>query len=361
MRKFRIALSVMLLVLAGCAQRDIVEDIGFIHTIGYDEAEESEDEGQLRVTISFPLAEEGRAQTLTTVADTSKEARIYLSKKSDKKFAAGQVRSIFIGKELAEKGIWQQMDTVYRDPLFRPNIKLAVIDGKAQELIESENPNFPKVNQSIESLLEKEARLNTIPDMDVHKFAKDYFDDGIDPITPFIKNTDEGMMASGIALFKDDTFITTLDTLQSRIFFLLTGNFIEGDLLYKNENEKVLIDFLTNKRKFNVNFDYPDEMEVTANIAFAGYILEYQGNKDTSNQNDIEQLEKDIQKYIEEEITDIIEIMQQHNVDNIGIGKHIRLNTDYHTWESLNWPEPMATANIQPHVTLDILDTGLIK
>ncbi|MFD1708159.1 Ger(x)C family spore germination protein [Siminovitchia sediminis] len=361
MHKFMIAFCIMLLVLAGCGQQDIIEDIGFIHTIGYDVLEHSEDEGKLRVTISFPLAEEETAQTLSTVAETSKEARIILSNKSDKNLVTGQVRSIFIGKELAEKGIWQQMDTIYRDPVFRPNIKLAVIDGKAQELIESENPNFPKVNQSIENLLKKEARLNTIPDMDVHKFSKDYFDDGIDPIAPFIKSTNEGMMASGIALFKNDQFVTTLNTLQSRIFFLLTGDFKKGDLFHKNGNEKILIDFLSNKRKFNVKVSSPDDVEVYVNIKFTGYILEYQGDKDTSNKNDIKQLEKGIQAYIEEEINDIIEIMQQYKVDNIGIGKYIRLNTNYDTWKKMKWPETIDNAKITPHVSVEILDTGLTK
>lgn len=348
----------MLFILTGCHQRDIIENIGFIHTLGFDLADDAD---KLRVTVSFPFADKREDRTISTLAYTNKEARIYLSNQSDKNLVAGQARSILIGKKLAEQGIWKQIDTIYRDTIFRPNIKLAVVEGEAQQLMESQFEDLAEMNQSLEDLLNKEARLNTIPDIDIHKFARDYLDDAVDPIAPMIKKTDTGMMATGIALFKDDQYVTSLDTIQSRIFFLMTGDFKEGDLFIKTDNETIFIDFLSNRQKTDVSFHSPEDIHIDIKIEFTSYLLEYQGDQNISTDQGIERLEEVIEQYIEDEIKKIVQIMKQYEIDNAGYGKYIRMKTDYQTWKKMNWPESVDHITVTPHVDVKILDTGLLN
>lgn len=350
--------SLLMGLLSACYQTDIIENIGFIHTIGYDLAEE---EDLLRVTVSLPLADKRQKHTISTLAHTSKEASIYLSNQSDKNLVTGQVRSILVGKKLAEQGIWRELDTIYRDNVFRPNIRLAVVDGDVEKLMEGNFSELPELNESIEDMLKKEAKLNTIPDVDVHKFARDYLDDAIDPIAPIIRKTDKGIMATGIALFKDDQFVTNLNTLQSRIFFLMTGQFKEGDLLIKNKDELIFVDFLSSKHHVTVDLISLEDIHIGLKIIFTGYVLEYHGARDLSMEEGIKDLERVIERYIEKEIKEIIQIMKQYKVDNAGFGKYVRMNTDYQTWKRLKWPETVDHVQITPSVDVKILDAGLIN
>lgn len=358
----RILLIILiLLVLPGCRDQKIVEELGFIHTIGYELIEEGENSGKLEVTISLPVAETLKQKTITTVVETPKESPIFLNKKTDKNLVSGQVRSILIGEKLAEKGVWDLIDSFYRDPVSRPTVKLSIVKSNPKQLLSKDYSEYKMVDIVIEYLLKKEARLNTIPEMDIHKFAKDYLDDAIDPIAPIILQSEDGIMSDGIGLFSGDQLKTTIPAIQTRIFFLLTGEFKEGDLLIKNEEEKVLFSFLTNKRSIDVTLGDKEEIDVNLSIDFKGFLLEYQGNKDITNEKGIEILENYIQENIENQIRDILETMKEHQIDNLGLGKYIKQKMDYQTWKNLDWPKTIDRVNVTPSVTVKIIDTGMVK
>ncbi|CAM5205620.1 Spore germination protein OS=Ureibacillus acetophenoni OX=614649 GN=SAMN05877842_103156 PE=3 SV=1 [Ureibacillus acetophenoni] len=355
-------ISLILLMQSGCMDQKIVEELGFIHTIGYESIEEGEDIGKLKVTVSFPIAETLEQQTNTTVVDTPRESMLFLNQKTDKYLVLGQVRSILIGEKLAEKGVWDLIDTFYRDPVLRPTVKLSIVKGSPQQMLSKDYPNYQMVDTVIEELLTKEARLNTIPEMDIHKFAKDYLDDAIDPIAPIILQSEDGIMSEGIGLFRDDQLITSLPEIKSRVFFLLTGEFKEGKLLIKiNKEENVLFSFLKNKRSIKVELNNNEDIDVNLSIDLKGFLLEYQGEKDINDENQMAKMEGDIQEYLENEIHEILEIMKEHQIDNLGLGKYIKRKMDYQAWKNLDWPKSIDRVNINPTVTVTIIDTGLVK
>jgi len=359
----RILMIILILLMqSGCKDQKIVEEIGFIHTIGYESIEEGEDTGKLKVTISLPVAETLKQQTNTTVVDTPRESMLFLNQKTDKNLVFGQVRSILIGEKLAEKGVWDLIDTFYRDPVLRPTVKLSIVKSSPQQMLSKEYPNYQMVDTVIEELLTKEARLNTIPEMDIHKFARDYLDDDIDPIAPIILQSEDGIMSEGIGLFSNDQLKTSLPGIKARVFFLLTGEFKEGNLLIKiNKEEKVLFSFLKNKSSIKVGLNNSEDIDVNLSIDLKGFLLEYQGEKDINNEKQIAEVEGDIQEYLENEINEILEIMKEHQIDNLGLGKYIKRKMDYQTWRNLDWPKSIDRININPTVTVTIIDTGLIK
>ncbi|ARK31308.1 Spore germination protein A3 precursor [Halalkalibacter krulwichiae] len=351
-----------LLLFTGCDDHKVVEELGFIHTIGYDRAESKEDDGQLHVTISFPIhgAEEER-QTISSVADSSKEASIFLSRQTEKKLVSGQLRSVLIGEELAQEGFIDIMDTLKRDPRIGIRAKVSMVKGKANDLLTKKYPYYPELDNAIVTLLEKESKLNTIPDVSIYRFTRDYFDNGIDPVIPIITIGKGGMLSEGVALLRNDKYKTSLDPIKSRILFLLLGEFKMGDLPIKLEDEKTLFNFLSSKAKITVNVENLDNIHAFINVDFTGYLTEYIGTRDLSNTQEIFALEKEIATYLEEEAISIISIMQEEKIDNIGVGKYIRNKLTVENWETLNWPDSITTVDIQPRIKVKILDTGLIK
>ncbi|WP_078429397.1 Ger(x)C family spore germination protein [Alkalihalobacterium alkalinitrilicum] len=354
--------SFMLLLFTGCHD-NIVEELGLIKTVGYDQVKSTGGDEELLVTISFPLTkgEQIQRQTITSIAESSKEARILLSRQTDKKLVSGQLRSILIGEELARKGIWEIIDSLNRDPNIRPRTKITIVKGNANDLLTKRYPYYPQLDDAITSLLEKEAMLNSIPEVDMHRFSKNYLDNGIDPIAPIITIGKEGMISEGVALFKKDQFKATINIFQSQILFLILGEFQMGDLSIKLDREKLLFSFLSSKNRINVNVDSTDKIKVTLNVDVQGYITEYVGHRDLSKVNEIIDLEKEIATYLEQKANSIISIMKEEKMDNLGIGKHIRNKMTVENWEKVNWPDSIANVDVQPRIKVKIMDTGLIQ
>src|SRR5690606_31122655 len=111
--------AALMLSLTGCGDQRILEDLGFIHTYGFDVVEQDQDENEpielYRITANIPKANrEGREkqETLSTMAITVKEARIKMSAKTELSLVSGQLRNTLFGTEFAKKGIWRHIDTL---------------------------------------------------------------------------------------------------------------------------------------------------------------------------------------------------------------------------------------------------------
>ncbi|MCM3714135.1 Ger(x)C family spore germination protein [Alkalihalobacillus oceani] len=355
-------LIIVVLLCTGCADHKIVEELGFVHTIGYDRITAGEHEGKLLVTVSFPVAESNglARQTISTIAETSKEAWIFLSRQTDKNLVAGQIRSILIGEELAKEGVKQIIDTLKRDPIIGTRLRISVVKGRANDLMTNKYPYFSELDESIAFLLKKEAKLNTIPDMSLNRFFSDYYDDGIDPMAAYLLIGEAGMISHGVALFQEDRFVKSLDPTTSRILFLVTGDFKRGDLSIKLDDEKTLFSFLSPHRQIGVNVESIDNVQVTMNIEFSGYLLEYQGSRDLSSKEEIFSLERSIAAHLEELVTGVIKQMQEIPADNVGFGQYIRQQLPFDEWKKLNWPEGFSKIDVKPQIKVTILDTGLV-
>ncbi|GIQ69527.1 Ger(x)C family spore germination protein [Xylanibacillus composti] len=370
MLRKRISWLLGIIVLAGCSTSDqrILEELGFTHTTSYDlisqEEGASEDE-KLKITISIPKADpdaEDKREVLTATGRTSKEARIQLSKMTNRTLVSGQLRNILYGSELARAGIWEHIDTLIRDPSIGQRVKITLVDGSAHDLLAKEYPDHPITGVYIAQMLDKEAKYQTVPDTNLYHFVRDYFDDGIDPVAPVMKDHGDHVDISGIGLFQDDRYVTKIATQQTMIFALLRGGFKQGEISIQLDDgsegrEFVFFSSLSSKRKVKVLNPKPPfsvEIHVTARAS----VLEYIGDLKPSEVPDQEKLERKISDYLQQEAQKMVEMMQKHQVDSLGIGKDIRNHMSFKEWSELDWREAYAQMEIRCNVQAEIKDYG---
>src|SRR5690606_21344335 len=125
---------------------------------------------------------------------------------------------------------------------------------------------------------------HTIPEVTLYEFVRDYFDDGIDPVSPMLKKGEKSIVNDGIALFKDDQYMAKVPTEKALIFAFLRGNFKRGQISLdmntgEEEHEKVMLSNINSKRKvrltaIDVNSEY---FKVEMNVRINGSVLEYDG------------------------------------------------------------------------------------
>ena len=374
MKNCRITLVVTIILLTGCADQRILEELGFTHTVSYDVADKDsyEDNRMLRIGLSIPIASDEvkeKREILVTNANSSKEARTKLSTETDRILVSGQLRNTLFGDELARKGIWDLIDTLVRDPAVGQNTKIIVVSGEAYEILKKDYKQHPRTGEYIDRLIDKEVNSQAIPDVTIYHFTRDYFDDGIDPVAPLLKENGEHLIVDGIALFNSDKYVTSIESSKAMLFSILTKNFKEGQIsvnLTGNDEEKdkemVMFSSVISKRKIHaVKSNDESQFKVNIKITIHGSVLEYIGEKKLGDDVARQELENEMSKYIKMETEKMITYMQEHNVDSIGIGKYVRNSLNFEEWQELDWNEVYPKVEVAVDAELKIKDYGKFK
>ncbi|MDQ0115346.1 Ger(x)C family spore germination protein [Paenibacillus harenae] len=342
-------LFAVLLVLTGCGDEKILERLGFIHTAGYElvPAENSDEPDRLRVTIAVPKADpEGKIkrETMTAVVATSKEAKIEFSRQTELSLVSGQLRNTLFGAALARKGIGEHIDTFVRDPAISQRMKITVVNGNVQHLLTRRYAEHPRPGQYVDRMLDKEAEAMMIPNVTLYDFTRDYYDDGIDAVAPIIREKGKDITIDGIALFQGDRYVARIDPDDSLIFAILRRNFKRGEMSINLNSlgygkEKLLFSSMVSSRKIKVNRGENGGLSVQIRMLVKGSVLEYVGDLKIGEEEDRHKLEKRIAEYLTSNAQKMIDAMQRHKADSIGIGKHVRNSMSYAEWKSTNWDE----------------------
>ncbi|MDR6555582.1 Ger(x)C family spore germination protein [Paenibacillus qinlingensis] len=356
-------ICMLLLMTTGCGNdQRVLEKIGLTHTTSFDLMPG----GMLKVTNSIPLAVgEGLKprEILTTVTDSSKGAKVDLARQSQLVLVSGQMRNILFGSSLARRGFWDDIDTLVRDPSVSPRVRVTIVDGNANDLLIKTYSNYLRTAQYIDRMMESESKFQSIPKVSLYDFTRDYYDDGIDPVAPIIKDIGEHVKIDGIALFRDDRYLTKVAAQDAIYFAMLNKNFKLGSLpmVLSQENEAkelALFDSLISKRRVRVTQGGSGAFTVNFQISVSGSILEYRGDLKISKEEDRNKLEEKIAKKITESMEMMVKDMQKHNVDSLGVGNAVKNIIPYKEWKAMDWREVYPEVEIHCQTKVKIKHYG---
>ncbi|WP_438447820.1 Ger(x)C family spore germination protein [Gorillibacterium sp. sgz5001074] len=348
-----------MLLLAGCGEQRKLEDLGMIHAVALDRISR----GTLQVGVSIPKPSEGGklfSEYQTVQADSVKEARTKIQRRTGEILVSGQLRTILIGKDLAEGGIWRYMDAYQRDPIIGERTLIAVVDGPANNILSSDYPDRPSAGDYVNKLLLRDAKIHESPDVTVYSFARDFYDDGIDPIAPLLKLESRNVSISGIALFHGDSYAGSVAAQDIIRFLLLYGNARQGEIAMKLDgNEQVMISGLLSHRRTKVMHSKGGEPEVEIQLRIRASVLEYIGERDIGKEEDQEWIIQQITKHLEASMQDLVAQLQEKNADALGIGKRVRNAMGYDEWKAYDWNSRYPKLKIGVKIRLLIKDFGI--
>ncbi|MEF2248359.1 MULTISPECIES: Ger(x)C family spore germination protein [unclassified Paenibacillus] len=365
--KYRfISVMIALLLLTSCGDQRILEKTGFIQSTSYDLLPN----GKLKYTVSIPIAnpdiQKSNARLILNTETTGgKKARIELAKKTNLILVSGQLRTALFGIPIAKEGLMDYMDTLKRDPTIAEQVKIVVVNEDAGSLLSKDFPENPRTGKYIDHLIEKESLGQSIPETTIYSFSRDYYDDGIDPIAPVIRDAGNSIAIDGIALFKDDKYVSKIQSDDAVIFFFLKRSFIQGeisiDLTDPSGNTTIMLSALNSSRKLNVKHEKNGQITVNIQVNALASLLEYNGDLKLGSPTDKQQLENIISEMLTERAKKIIKQLQSKKTDNLGIGIHVRNSMSYKEWKKMNWQEQYPDVVINCVVNLKIKEQGFLK
>lgn len=348
----------------GCADQRVLENLGLVQTASYDLLPN----GQLSITASIPLADPeapANREVLTVVADNAKHARIKMSRETQLILVSGQLRNVLYGFSLAKEGLYKYMDTLIRDPSISPELKISLVEDNAGDLLKKNYKQHPRTGKYIDQLLNKEASGQTIPKITILNFMRDYYDDGIDPIIPILKDKGESICIDGIGLFQDDRYVTKIPPDETLIFAFLKGSFKEGEININlsgdsHNREVVMLSSLVSGRKVKVIYDQ-QQIKVHCEINITCSVLEYFGEINLSDRRQRRDLEQRITENLTRKADNIVALLKQHKLDSLGFGGAVRNKIGYTNWKKMNWREEIPNLQVENHIKVKIKDYGEVR
>ena len=201
-----ITLASFLMTACG-GEKQILEDILIAEVVGYDDAGDKKIKGTVVVSVPQP-GEEADLGKEVYEADSHdiKAARQQENAKTPYPIVGGRLTVTLYGEELASKGLNDYVDTYRRDPMVGRDLYLAVVHGKAEDVVKMEPKLIKTPGVQVKELIEQNIRTN-LPDVDLHRYLYACHGKGIDPVLPLLETTGDQIRVRGIALFKTDRYI----------------------------------------------------------------------------------------------------------------------------------------------------------
>ncbi|WP_209122541.1 Ger(x)C family spore germination protein [Alkalihalobacillus sp. BA299] len=349
-------------LLTGCIQTNIIDELALIYAVGYDQAENNE----LEVTVTYPtFIEQGEEsalhqKTISAVGKTTKGATDLINAKTQKPLKKGQARVFLFSDKIAEGGIEHLVDSLYRDPSVPNRVHLAVTEGKAKDAFDAVEEGDDRVGVFIPDLIDQ-IQQKSIPITNLHLFLFSMYNDGRDAFLPLLK-ADGELKVVGIALFDHDTYVDKLDLEESFVFRLLTTKGVGGSQQYRiNHDDKeayVVVENITStyknsliKKGDNPTFDY--------HVKVRGEITDSSDRMNLDDPKLTAELEKQMEENLKETATVLVEKFKEKEIDPLGLGEKYRSRT--RDWQPEKWKELYSNIEVKLTFDVEIVQSGAIE
>lgn len=356
------------LILTGCWDQKIYEQLGLILTLGIEESSDKE----LLITYVYPII--GGKEKDSVGVDSAQTTilrgtRSILNYKTPKRMEGGKIQQVLLSDSLAKTGIHDILEIFERDATLPAIAYVVVVEGSPKELVTkgTEFKEKPRISYYIFQLIEDNVRSANIPSTKIFDFDLNVFAPGLDPITALIKLEKENLAITGCALFSDDKMVGKLNVNQAIILLGIMGqtkniDFIVSDpqLSSSNPNKHgIAIVLRKPKRKIDISFGEDGIPIIDISLKYECQINEYRWNA-TNDINEQKKLEKIISNNLASKSNEVVKKIQAVNCDSVGFGNMIRAKY-YEYWQSIDWREIYPKAAIKVAVQVDIVKEGIIK
>ncbi|MDM5317143.1 Ger(x)C family spore germination protein [Fictibacillus sp. b24] len=348
-----------IVLLTGCfPSKRILEDIQLVSAVGYDY--HSKNKVKLNAMVAIPQSGEDVppiSQVFTTITHTSKMARALEQAESPKPFQVGRLEVALYDNRLAEKGIYNLVDTLQRDPALGRDLYLAVVQGSTKPLLDQKYPLSETPSKYLFQLLQQNM-LSNIPDSNLHRFLYTFYGKGMDPNLPLLEKQGDRIRLKGTAILKDDKMVGQLNLEDSFMLKLMMESFEKGIYEVKFTKDRFFtIQNISSKAEYHFK-NVRNSPAIDIVVKIKGRISEAP-KIPVSKPPLVEQLERATEKEMSEKINKMVDKLQKWNVDPIGLGDLARSRRRGFNFEQ--WEKQYPDIPINVKVKVEIVQAGITE
>ncbi|MDP4551857.1 Ger(x)C family spore germination protein [Alkalihalobacillus macyae] len=354
-------LLLIILLLTGCVQQSILDDIQMITIIGYDLPDEDEEEGLIKgIAVAPQYHADGKIENNVFIdtAKLSKEIRSQYNSKSPKPIVSGKLEVALFSRKIAEtEGVTGLVDTLQRDPSIGSRLFLGIGDGDTEELLST---NYGNVDTGtyFQDILKHNSKHGMLPETNLHSFLYSHYSEGSDPFLPILERDGDKVKITGVALLDGGKMVSELDADSLFTFKILQEKFSSNDSFSVNlDPEKYAAIYnIASKRKVEYKSREANKIKITGSIL--GVIKEYSGKALTPEA--LKDIEETMEKDIENRGIKMIQTFQELGIDPLSLGNVVRSKTRG-DFNSEKWINEYKNMDISFDMNVKITESGIIE
>ncbi|WP_407270492.1 Ger(x)C family spore germination protein [Radiobacillus sp. PE A8.2] len=354
----------VLLLGSACVQKEILDDVRLSTAVGYEFL--NGDESLLQSTSVVPTYKPDKSVSSDIFVETgplSKYMRSKLNMQSSKPFVSGKIEITLYSKEIAQQGLINYLDTLYRDPSVGSRVFITVVDGDVKSLLEQQLGQEDN-GTYLANMLQQNIEIGSLPRTNLHEFMSSYYEEGKDPFLPLLTKEKNKVTLNGNALFKKDKMVGKIE-LENMFTFkaLMDAKSLLDSVLVKvinedDEEEKYAGIFKVNsKRKYHILNPKSDTPTVNIIVNMNATVREYSEGK--VNSKIIKQIEESAKKQMEKQGDEMIANFQNLGIDPLGIGQEIK--TRNRKWNEEKWDAIYPNLEINLKFNIKITENGVVQ
>ena len=331
MKKFLyliIICTICLFSLTGCYKQIGIDKFYYIIALGID----SSDNNLLKISVqtinnssssdssSFPST---NYKIYSAEAETIDSAITILNNYLDKKINLSHCSAIVISETLARDGIQTYFNTFSNNTELRDSCKLLISSSTAYDVLDKvSNSGEIFSSRLYDYLTNSTSYTGYTIDSTFGTLFQALENNYKQPSAIYTKTSENTIQNFGIAVFKEDKMVGTLDSLDT-ISHLIVTNELNNCMLTiphpSEENEKIDIDFkLYKKTKISIDI-INNSPFISLDIFPEGTIRSSGNHLDYSNNSNFENVEKSLNTYLENIIkTYLYKISKEYDSDISG-------------------------------------------
>ncbi|MBM7553612.1 Ger(x)C family spore germination protein [Thalassobacillus pellis] len=347
-----------MLILSGCAYSYSVEDRNIIQIAGYDYV----DEDRIKATVSIPQFGRGEKKgtstelTKSAVGKSVKEVHEGIQRKLSKPISIGKLELSIYGEELARNGLEEIIDVLSREPEIGRNILLAIADGKASDIIETQYSKREDTAKFVTGMIKQNTMHSNFPDTNLHKFLFAFYAQGMDAYLPLVKSEGDDVKLEGIAFFKAGKFVHTVPFDKSFIFKSLVQNFKKGTKGIDFKGEHVVLENIGSQVTYRVEGTRTNPV-FKINIKMNGFVNEVENIHLKLKGKVVQDIEKEFEKHLKRESEAMISKFQEIGIDPLGLGNELKNRRG--KFSKREWKEMYPRIPIKIKVDAEIIESGI--
>lgn len=367
---FLLVISLLLPLTNGCWKGRELNQRAFIIAIAFDlpKPGTGAKAGEFVTSIQIPVpdrmagggeGEEGGGGgkkpflVLETTSDSVATALVQLQRQLDRKLFIGHTRLLLIGEDLArEMGVERVLDYFKREFQVQRMTRVAVVEGEAREILSIEPPIGQTPSTYVLNLISPTSGSSLIYTSDFGKYLVYTSDNGLDPILPKVKKSENTILTGGAGIIKDGRLVGWLSPFETRAFNILSNNFTESDYdvecpFHPGE--------IINVRVVHADSSYQltgDEDNPAMKIKVTGG---FQTQEFSGAHGPMEELSKGLSRRvaarIRQETEAVINKAKELRADILGIGQRIQAQYP-DLWRKMDWGREIAYFPVEVDVEM---------
>ncbi|MBO9130978.1 Ger(x)C family spore germination protein [Bacillus sp. 165] len=358
--KRKLLVLIWIVILAGCGQTRIVDDVNLVQVAAFDAASDKKFTGKF-IVATYKQNGDIEIEIFSATGQTSDQVLARASNKSPRPLVIGQLRVVIFGEKLAKKGLKEILDTLDRVPNVGNLVYVSVADKKLDAILKSKYPAEGELVSYLSSLIEQEMDKGLQPHSNLFLFLKAFYDKTSDPYMPFITKTGNDIDLKEVALFRRDKFVGTVTSKEMFIFKILADKYEYGEYEFQVQDKNrsyIGLRNIKSKTKYSL-VDNSNHPFIQVNININGKVQEFTKEKNLENPKTVEKIEDAMEKSIKKQAIQLIRKFQKKHIDPLGLGKVYRSHT--RDWNEKKWYELYPNVMVKVNVDAEIIQSGVVE